>query len=93
MQRNSLTVAGQTYVLARGQDLTEVKAATVAAVRANGDLVDLVVYGNQFVSVLVSPGVALVFSSRDVDEDAMDDRDTGNVFAPFDVSDEFYLSY
>jgi hypothetical protein len=92
MQRSSLTVAGQTYVLAQGQDLVGVKAATVAAVRANGDLVDLVVYGNQFVSVLVSPGVALVFSSQDIDDDAMDDRDTGNVLAPFDVGDEFYLS-
>jgi hypothetical protein len=58
----------------------------VDAVRSGGDFVDLVVYGNRHVSVLVSPGVAVTIEGAEVD---LDERDTGNVAAPFATIDEW----
>ena len=80
------------FVLAQGHSLDDVKAATVAALRANGDLVDMVVYGNKEVSALVSPGVPVIFTSEILDVTEADDRDTGDTSEPFDsLMDYEYL--
>ncbi|MFW8745914.1 hypothetical protein, partial [Mesorhizobium japonicum] len=59
MLRTTINVYGVEYRLAQGRDVDEVKRASVAAVRANGDLVDVVVVGNRLVSILMSPGVPI----------------------------------
>ena len=89
MRRDTVRIGEDRFVLAQGHSLDDVKTATVAAMRANGDLVNLVVYGNKEVSVLVSPGVAVVFTSETIEADDQDTRDTGDVHAPFDTLNEF----
>lgn len=89
MLQNTVRVGDDRFVLAQGHSLEAVKAAAVAASRANGGLIDLVVYGNKEVSVLVSPGVPVIFTSQVVDEDATDSRDTGDVGYPFDVLTDY----
>lgn len=92
MRRNTVRIGSDRFVLAQGHSLDDVKAATVAAVRANGALVDLVVYGNKEVSVLVSPGVPVVFTSETIDAGDEDHRDTGDTAYPFDtITDYEYI--
>ncbi|MCK6068219.1 MULTISPECIES: hypothetical protein [Microbacterium] len=92
MRRDTVIIGDNRFVLAQGHDIEAVKAATVAALRANGDLVDLVVLGNREVSVLVSPGLAVVFTSEVIGTDAEDSRDTGDLHAPFaSLSDYEYM--
>lgn len=92
MRRDTVKIGEDRFLLAQGHDIEIVKAATVAALRANGDLVDLVVYGNREVSVLVSPGVAVLFTSEIVEDEDQDSRDTGDVSFPFPaISDYEYM--
>lgn len=83
MQRTTLTIDGHSHVLAQGTQLGSLKAAAEEAVRAGGKFIDLTVVGNVAVSVLVSPGVAIHFTTREVAED---ERDTGELAEPFDES-------
>jgi hypothetical protein len=85
MRQDTVTIGALRFTLAQGHDIEQVKAATIAALRANGDIVDLVVYGNKKVSVLVSPGVPVVFASEVIDVAREDPRDTGDVEYPFDT--------
>lgn len=88
MLRTTINVNGVEYRLAQGRDVDEVKRASVAAVRANGDLVDVVVVGNRLVSILMSPGVPITFESIEVDDDPRDDGDLDSPFtAPAEVFD------
>lgn len=92
MRQDTVRIGNDRFVLAQGQNIDDVKAATVAALRANGDLIDLVVYGNREVAVLVSPGVPVVFTSEIIDVDDHDARDTGNLQLPFDtIADYEYM--
>ena len=92
MRQDTVRIGNDRFVLAQGQSIDEVKAATVAAVRADGDLIDLVVYGNKEVSVLISPGVPVVFTSEVIDVDDHDARDTGDLQLPFDsITDYEYI--
>ena len=92
MRQDTVRIGNDRFVLAQGHSIDDVKAATVAAMRANGDLVNLVVYGNKEVSVLVSPGVPVIFTSEFLEEDDEDHRDTGDVENPFDtIADLEYI--
>lgn len=92
MRRDTVRIGNDRFVLAQGHSLDDVKAATVAALRANGDLIDLVVYGNKEVSVLISPGVPVVFTSEIIEPDDHDVRDTGDLERPFDtITDYEYI--
>lgn len=92
MRQDTVRIGNDRFVLAQGQSIDEVKAATVAALRADGDLIDLVVYGNKEVSVLISPGVPVVFTSEVIDVDDHDARDTGDLQLPFDsITDYEYI--
>lgn len=92
MRQDTVRIGNDRFVLAQGHSIDEVKAATVAAMRANGDLVDLVVYGNKEISVLVSPGVSVVFTSELIDADDEDHRDNGDVENSFDtIADLEYM--
>ena len=81
MQRTTLTIDGHSHVLAQGTELGALKASAEAAVSAGGRFIDLTVVGNLAVSVLVSPGVAIFLTTREVVED---DRDTGDLADPYD---------
>ena len=92
MRQDTVKVGDDRFVLAQGHSIDDAKAATVAALRANGGLVDLVVFGNRKVSVLISPGVPVVFTSEVLDVADEDDRDTGDVGYPFDtILDHEYI--
>lgn len=92
MRRDTVKVGGDRFILAQGHSLEEVKSAMVDALRANGGLVDLIVYGNRQVSVLVSPGVPVVFTSEVIEIADTDARDTGDVDTPFDtITDYEYM--
>lgn len=92
MRQDTVRIGNDRFVPAQGHSIDDVKAATVAAMRANGDMVNLVVYGNKEVSVLVSPGVPVIFTSEFLDADDEDHRDTGDVENPFDsIADLEYI--
>lgn len=86
MTRDTVRIAGERFVLAQGHDIEQVKQATVQAVRDGGALVDLVVLGNVRASVLVSPGLPVVFTSEELAPEEQDERDTGDLAAPYDLS-------
>jgi hypothetical protein len=89
VKRHSVSIAGTTHYLAQGHEVDDVKRDVVAAARAGGDLVDFVVYGNAEISVLVTPGVPIVFSSEEVGEDPRDDGDVDQRFHPFGSMEAF----
>jgi hypothetical protein len=85
MLRTSVTVDGQRYRLAQGQDIEAIKSAAVDAARAGAGLVDFVVVGNRAVSVLVTPAIRVLFEKHEVEDDV---RDTGDTLSPFAAADE-----
>lgn len=87
--RNTVTIDGQRFALAQGHSLDDVKTSAVTAIRDGGGLIDLVLYGNVTVSVLVSPGVLVFFTAETLEPSDRDDRDTGNVHAPVSPHDDF----
>ena len=89
MKRHFVDVAGATFFLAQGRDVQRAKDDVVRAIRAGGDLVDLVVFGNVEVSVAVSPGVPVIFRSEEVDIDARDTGDLDDPFHPFVSMESF----
>lgn len=89
MRRDTVKIGDDRFVLAQGHSIDDVKTAMVAAIRANGDLVDLVVYGNREVSVLLTPGVSVVFTSEIIAIDELDPRDSGDVELPFPTITDF----
>ena len=89
MRRDTVTVAGERFVLAQGHGLDDVKERAVRAARDGGGLIDFVVLGNAEVSVLITPGVPVVFASETIEHDDQDLRDTGDVTSVFDPCHEF----
>jgi hypothetical protein len=85
MLRTSVTVDGQMYRLAQGQDVDAIKTAAVEAARAGAGLVDFIVVGNRAVSVLVTPAIRVLFERTEVERD---DRDTGDTHFPYTAADE-----
>jgi hypothetical protein len=83
MKRHYVVVAGTTFFLAQGLDVQTVKDSVVAALRAGGGLVDLVVVGNVGVSVAISPGVVVIFQSEEIDFDSRDSGDLADPYRPF----------
>lgn len=80
MVRTELTVNGESYLLAQGQDLDELRLAMEEASRDGGRFVDFVVVGNRSVAVLVSARTEVVMSVQTVQ---FDSRDTGDDDVPF----------
>jgi hypothetical protein len=81
MRQTTILIGTLQYLLAQNGDIDKLKAAVLAAIRSGGDYVDFTVVGNRSISVLIPPGVVVVFQSADVDED---DRDTGDLTSPYD---------
>jgi len=80
VKRYTATVGVKSYVLAQGHSIEGLREEMIGAIRAGGDFVDFVVLGNRRISVLVSPGLPVVFEEAEVE---IDERDTGNVSRPF----------
>ena len=86
MIRYTTTIGTRSYILAQGRDIEELQSRMVDAVHSGGAFVDFVVFGNRRISVLVSPGVAVIFEGAEVD---VDSRDTGDTTEPFSTIDEW----
>jgi hypothetical protein len=84
MRRTTLVIDGRSYELAQGTLLDELKSLIEAAVHDGGRFVDVTVVGNVAISILVSPGVPILLTTRQVSED---DRDTGDLDEPFDITE------
>ncbi|SMH48588.1 hypothetical protein SAMN06295885_3072 [Rathayibacter oskolensis] len=81
MMRTTVTIEGRTYGLSQGTDIAALKESTTGAAQSGGGLVEFVVVGNRQVSVVVSPGVPVIFEEVEVDDD---DRDNGDLHEPWD---------
>ena len=84
MWRTTLTIDGQSHVLAQGTQIAALKTEAEDAVRVGGRFIDLTVVGNFAVSVLVTPGVAISLTTREVPDDP---RDNGDILEPYDHLD------
>ncbi|PPF77550.1 hypothetical protein C5B96_15620 [Subtercola sp. Z020] len=82
MRRDLILIDSEIHQLAQGADLEAIKTQALQAVHDGGGLLDLVVVGNKSVTALVSPGVSVQFESIQVPRD---DRDDGDLDAPYDV--------
>ncbi|KAA9153674.1 hypothetical protein F6B41_07020 [Microbacterium lushaniae] len=80
MVRTEIVVNGESYLLAQGHDVSELRREIEDASRSGGRFVEFIVVGNRAVSVLVSPRTEVVISVQTVQFDA---RDTGDDDAPF----------
>jgi hypothetical protein len=61
-----MTVDGRDLALDPDQDIGAIRGASVAAVRAGGDFVDLVLLRGRVVSVLIGPGTGVMIEQHDV---------------------------
>lgn len=77
-----MQIDGTAHLLAQGQDLNRIKGDVVAAAQDGAEMVTVTVVGNRTLDVLVTPGVPITFEAETVPDD---DRDNGDLDAPFDV--------
>lgn len=90
VQRITMNVDGTSYVLAQGQEVSEIESAVVDAARSGADVVCVVLYGrNRAVDVVVTPRVPITFESEGVPSEARDDGDLGASFEVPDLDDDF----
>lgn len=80
MVRTEVLVNGESYLLAQGQDLEDLRVRFEDAARDGSKFVDFVVVGNRSMAVLVSPRTEIVISSQSVQ---FDPRDTGDDEEPY----------
>jgi hypothetical protein len=84
MQRTTLTLGAHSYALAQGVQLDDLKAKLEGAVSSGGKFVDVTLVGNVAVSILATPGIAVLLTTEEV---AHDPRDTGELAEPFDYTE------
>jgi hypothetical protein len=82
MERITMRVDGEAHQLAQNQDRESIADAVVQADRDGAGVVTVTVVGNRILDVVVTPGVPITFESETVPDD---DRDDGDLEAPFDV--------
>jgi hypothetical protein len=80
MRRTTLSIDGRAYELAPSTDLNGLKAAIEHAVGAGGRFVDVTALGDTEISVLASPGVPILMTSRTITTDDQDAGDPADVF-------------
>jgi hypothetical protein len=86
MLRTSITIDRTKFFLAQGADPATLRAEMIQAIRSGGGFVRFVEVGNRAVTVLTSPGVAVIFEEAEVDVDDRDTGDEGHQFlAPHDA--------
>jgi hypothetical protein len=90
MQRITLTVGDTAHPLAQNQDVGTIQAAALHAVRTGGDIVNVILYGNRQLAILVSPGVPITFEVAEVPDEERDDGDLASPFNPYyEFTDEY----
>jgi hypothetical protein len=82
MRRTTLSIDGRSYELAPSTDLGGLKAAIEHAVNVGGKFVDVTALGDTEISVLATPGVPILMTSRKV---TTDDEDAGGPADVFDI--------
>ncbi len=82
--RTTVHINDARFELAHRQPVEEIRALILAALRAGGDFVRLVVVGNRTVDVLITPQVTVVIATEDV---TVDERAIG------DTEEHFGLRY
>jgi hypothetical protein len=87
MQRITLTVNDTSHPLAQGQDIENIQAAAIEALRKGGEAITVTLYGNRELTILVSPGVPLTFEMEEVPDEPRDDGDLTKPFEPYSELD------
>lgn len=72
--RTTISIDGEWFLLAPGQEVSDLKRRVEAAVEPPGHFVDFTVVGGRDVSALITPGTRVVISSGVV---LFDPRDAG----------------
>ncbi|WP_238702618.1 hypothetical protein [Microbacterium caowuchunii] len=83
MVRTEVLVNGESFPLAQGQDLDQLRRQFEEAARDGARFVDFVVVGNRSTSVLVSPRTEVVISTSAVQFDPRDTGDDENPYGGF----------
>jgi hypothetical protein len=83
MERVTISVNGVSHMLSQGQDIAKIKNDILTTVRGGGGFVNVTVFGNRSLDILVTPGLSLTVESETVD---FDPRDDGNLDAHFDTA-------
>jgi hypothetical protein len=76
MKTTRLRIEGQDFYLAPETKVEELKDAAIAAVRNGGGIIDFTGIEGRVISVLLSPGVAVLFETIERPDVADDDDDT-----------------
>jgi hypothetical protein len=84
MQRTTVQINSLRYLLAQGQDVDAIKQHILTALRDGAGIVTTTLVGNRELDILISPGVAITFQTDEVPED---ERDDGDLTAPFETPD------
>jgi hypothetical protein len=77
-----MRVDGTAHLLAQDQDREKIAEKVVQADHEGAGIVTVTIVGNRTLDVVVTPGVPITFESETVPDD---DRDDGNLDAPFDM--------
>lgn len=80
MVRTEIRINGESFLLAQGQDIAELKRKIVDAAHSLGDFIEFVVVGNRSVSALITHASQVVLSVATVPADV---RDTGDEESPY----------
>ncbi|MDN4639844.1 hypothetical protein QCD70_06290 [Agreia sp. PsM10] len=89
MQIVQARIDGQTFVVAGGEDLDDVKGRILEAARAGAGFVDIESVDGRRFSVLVTPAIPVRFEIFEIDDDGI--TDLGQTFSSFDLADQFEL--
>lgn len=92
MQRITITVSDTPHPLAQDQDIDDIRAQALAAVKGGGDIVRVTLYGNRELAILISPGVPITFVVEEVPDELRDDGDLERPFQPYSDFDDEYVA-
>ncbi|GAB2459236.1 hypothetical protein HD599_001384 [Conyzicola lurida] len=84
MKTTRLRIEGQDFYLAPETKVDELKADAIAAVRGGGDIIDFTGIEGRVISILLSPGVAVLFETIERPDIADDDDSSDGHYNPDD---------
>lgn len=67
MQRHTIKVSHETFVITDDTKARDIEAAALTAIRQGGGMINLVHDGSHNITVLISPGVPVFFTTETVD--------------------------
>lgn len=80
-QTHTLQIDGELYYLAQDQEPQRLCEEAIASAKAGGGAITFTEVGNRSITAVISPGVPVILAST---ERPVDDRDDGDLAAPFD---------